>query len=346
MSPLKEKKKIRILFVYSFLSSFIRRDLEILERQLNVKKVEITTFLVPRRGKDPWVFLKLLKGILWAHVVYSWFADLNAFFIVLFCVFLRKKCMIVVGGRDVVYVSEMNYGELKSWLGRNKVKFVLEHATKILPFSNYAKDRVLSITKKANLCVIPLVCDTEKFKPIREEKENLVITVCFVSKGNIVRKGLKTFVESANFLPQLKFALIGRHLDDSVNYLKKISPPIVEFTGYVSEKELIRWYQRAKIYCQLSYEEGFGVAVIEAMACKCIPVVSSKAVVLRETVDDCGLYVPYGDVKATAKAIKMALSASVDLGAKARKRVKDLFSIEKREKELLESINKIINARM
>jgi len=340
------KEKTRILFVYSILLSFVRRDLEILERRFYVKKMEVETFLVPGRGKNPLTFFRLLKGILWADAIYTWFADINAFFIVLFCIFLRKKSVIVVGGYDVVYIPEIDYGTLNSLKNRLRVKFVMEYATKILPFSNYAKYRVLSITKKANLYVIPLACDTEKFKPIHRKKENLVITVCHVNKSNIARKGLKTFVESAKFLPQVKFALIGRHVDDSVNYLKKMSPPNVEFTGYVSEKELIIWYQRAKVYCQLSYQEGFGVAVIEAMACKCVPVVSSKAVVLRETVDDCGLYVPYGDVKATSKAIKMALSASTDLGAKAKKRVNDLFSIEKREKKLLESINKVLNARM
>jgi glycosyltransferase involved in cell wall biosynthesis len=336
----KRKEKNKILFVYLSLPSFVRRDLEILERHFNVKRMNVATFLVPQRSRDPLVFLKLLKGILWADVVYSWFADLNAFFIVLFSMFLRKKCIIVVGGYDVVYIPEIDYGDLKSLWSLCRVKFVLEHATKILPFSSYAKERVLSITKKANICVIPLACDTEKFKSPIKNKENLVITACLVTENNIKRKGLKTFVESAKFLPQLKFALIGPQIDNSVNYLKKLSPPNVEFTDYVSDEELVRWYQRAKVYCQLSYEEGEGAggALGEAMSCGCVPVVSEKAVALKETVGSYGFYVPYGDVITIAKAIELALRASPELGAKIRKRMVELFSLKKREHALVKLI--------
>lgn len=335
-------RKIRILFVYSALSSFVRADLEILQKHFNVKKVHAETFFFPRRNRDPLVFVRLLKGILWADIAYTWFADVNAFFIVLFCKLLRKKSMIVVGGCDVVYIPEIDYGNLKSSRGRITVKFILEHATRILPFSDYAKSRVLSVTKKTNTYVILLGCNIEKFKPLCEKKENLVITVSCIDKSNIKRKGLKTLVESAKFLPQSKFVLIGADKDDSISYLKKISSPNVEFTGYVSDEELLKWYQKAKVYCQLSYEEGFGVELVEGMACECIPVVSSKAKVFRETVKNHGFYVPYGDVKATVEAIQKALSAPQDMGAKARKNVENLFSIEKREKELLRLINNIM----
>jgi len=335
---LKAGKEIKILFVYSVLPSFIRRDLEILERHFSVKSMKIATFLVPRRGRDPLVFLKLFKGILWADIAFSWFADLNAFFIVLFCTILRKKFVVVVGGYDVVYVPEIDYGDLKSWWGRVRVKFVLEHATKVLPFSDYAKDRVSSITRKANIQVIQLACDIEKFKATSRRKENLVITVCYVSRENIKRKGLETFVKSACFLSNAKFALIGAHGDESIECLKSMSPSNVEFPGYVSSEELIKWYQRAKVYCQLSYEEGFGVALIEAMACGCVPVVSLKAKALRDTVGECGFYIPYGDVEATSDAIKKALTAPPDLGLKAREHVRSLFSITEREKKLSESI--------
>jgi len=333
------RERPRILFVYSALSSFVQRDMEILKRHFNVKQMDVTTFFFPRRGRNFLEFFKLLKGILWADTAYTWFADANAFFMVLFCMFLRKKSMVVVGGYDVVYIPEIDYGDLNSCVGRFRTKFILEYATRIVPFSYYARDRVLSIAKRSNVCVILLGCDTEKFRPFGGEKENLVVTVCYVDESNIKRKGLETFVKSARFVPSVKFALIGSQADGSVNHLKKISSPNVRFTGYVSDDELLKWYQKAKVYCQLSYEEGFGVALVEAMACECIPVVSSKAKALRETVGEYGFYVPYGDVKATVRAIHKALSASQAMGARARKNVKDSFSIEKREKELLRLIN-------
>lgn len=331
-----------MFFVHTVLSSFIRRDLEILEKHFDVRRASIETFLVPRKNKNPLEFFRLFKGILWTDVAFTWFADVNAFFMTFLCKFLRKKSLIVVGGYDVIYVPKIDYGDLKSNFARVRTKLVLEHATRILPFSYYAKDKVLDITRKADLRVIQLACDTDRFKPSEENKENLVITVCYVDKSNVKRKGLKTFVGSAKFLPHLKFALIGAHADDSVDYLKGISAPNVEFPGYVTDAELLKWYQRAKVYCQLSYEEGFGVAVVEAMACECVPVAGKEAKVLKETVGYCGFYVPYGDVEATAEAVEKAASVSQEVRTAARQRAKALFSIGRREKELLNLINDVV----
>jgi len=337
----EKKEKGRILFVYRGVSPFIIRDLNILKGHFKVKSLSLRTY-----RRNPFIIFKLIRGALWADVVLSWFVSTNAFLIVLFSKIFRKKSIIVAGGGGVANVPEIGYGELSNPIYALRAKFVLENADEILPFSKFAAEQVLNITKKACINVIPLACDTERFKPGREKKENIVLTVCQVKEGNIARKGLRTFLESARLLPKIKFILIGPHKDNSIDYLRKISPSNVEFTGYVSEKELIRWYQRAKVYCQLSYQEGFGVAVIEAMACECVPVVSLKAVVLRETVNDCGFYVPYGDVKATREAIRIALSVSADSRPKTRKRVKELFSIKKREKQLWESISRVVSMRM
>lgn len=335
---LRAKKKIKILFLYSNLMSFVRNDLEILQRHFSVKRLRITTF------KNPINMLRLLIEIARVDAVYTWFAGSNAFFATLFSLLLRKKSIVVVGGFDVVYIPEIDYGELKSFLGRFKVKFVLEHASRILPFSRYAKERVLSITRRAKLCLIPLGCNVQKFKPASESKENLVITVCVVKKDNVKRKGLETFIESAKFLPNIRFAIIGPHLDNSIVYLRRISPQNVEFTGYVTDKELVRWYQRAKVYCQLSYEEGEGAggALGEAMACECVPVVSEKAMALRETVNQWGFYVPYGDSAATAKAISQAINSPVNAGKRARKRILESFSIKKREIKLVKVIEELV----
>jgi len=98
----KRKREIRILFIYRGLSTFVRTDLDILKRHFNVKPMKAATFLVPKPGRKPLVFLQLLKGVWWADVVYSWFVNINAFFIVLFCMILRKKSVIVAVVIDVM----------------------------------------------------------------------------------------------------------------------------------------------------------------------------------------------------------------------------------------------------
>ena len=68
----------------------------------------------------------------------------------------------------------------------------------------------------------------------------------------------------------------------------------IEFTGFVTDDELLGWYQRAKVYCQLSYYESFGMAAAEAMLCECVPVVTRKGA-LPEVVGETGFYVEYGE---------------------------------------------------
>jgi len=80
------------------------------------------------------------------------------------------------------------------------------------------------------------------------------------------------------------------------------------------------------------------MALAEAMACECVPVVTNNAA-LPEVVGDTGFYVPYGDSKATAEAIKRALKS--DKGKEARERIKNMLSLEKREKELIKIIEKL-----
>lgn len=321
----KRKDEIKILFVYSALGSFVRRDLEILEKCFHVKKMKVIM--------SPLTVLRLLKGILWADVVYAWFIKLNTFFAVLFCMVLRKKCIIVAGGYDVAYVPEINYGALFSPWRRIMVKFVLEHASKVLAVSGSNRNQIMRLARPKRLKLVYNGVDAEKFKP-SGEKENLVITVGRVSDSTIKRKGLDTFVKAAACLPDVRFILIGKY-DGSIERLKKMAGSNVIFTSYVSEESLLRYYQRAKVYCQLSAHESFGVALAEAMSCCCVPVVTRRYA-LPEVVGDTGFYAPYNDPEATAEAIRKALKS--DKGMKARERIKKHFSLEAREKRLISEI--------
>jgi glycosyltransferase involved in cell wall biosynthesis len=329
----------KVLFVYQVLMPFIKRDLELIQKNFETKIVEW-----PRLKEKPFsTIFNLFKNIKKTDIVICWFASYHALFSLFFAKLLRKKSIVITGGYDVIAVPEINYGVFTSSLKGKIVKWILENADLVLPFSQYAENQLLKHARPKKLKTIYLSCDTNKFKPNNIPKENLIVTVCVVRKENIERKGLPTFIKVAKELPQFQFAIIGPHFDDSASQLKKIAPTNLKLPGYLPERELIKWYQRAKVYCQLSYEEGegFGGALGEAMACACIPVVSEKAVVLKEAVGETGFYVPYGDSKKTVKAILKALQSPADFGRKARERML-AFSPQKREKELKEVISDLL----
>ena len=161
-----------------------------------------------------------------------------------------------------------------------------------------------------------------------------------VTKKHIKLKGLDTFARASTNFPSYDFVIIGHKEDEKVNELKKINPKLI-FTGQISHDEVKKWLQKTKVYCQLSYIESFGMGVAEAMSCECIPLVTKRGG-LPEVVGDAGFYAAYGDVKSTSEAIDKAIKASEDIGDKARKRIENLFSFEKREERLVDIIRSLI----
>jgi len=337
----KREGKIRILFVYANASpsTFVRRDLNMLKRHFNVKPMKATTFLVPRRGRSPLVFLRLLRGILWANVVYSWFVNLNSFFIVLFCMFLRKKCIIVVGGIEVAYVPQMNYGRMLKTRTAYSVKCVLSFAHKILAVSRFSRREILNYAAHEKVELLYNGIDCERFKPCSEKQDNLVLMVGPISKRTIKIHGLDTFIEAAKLLPKVKFLAIGLH-KDAINSLSSSSPPNMTLMRVVSQKDLIPYYQRAKVYCQLSFRESFGVSLAEAMCCECVPVVTKNGGAMPEVVGNTGFYARFNDPENVAEMIMKALKS--EKGKEARGRIVKYFSITKREMILVNLIQKMV----
>jgi glycosyltransferase involved in cell wall biosynthesis len=76
----------------------------------------------------------------------------------------------------------------------------------------------------------------------------------------------------------------------------------VTFTGYVPDQELPGLLNLAELLVYPSHYEGFGLPVLEAMACG-TPVVCSDAASLPEVVGQAGLLVRPGDPKHLSAAI-------------------------------------------
>lgn len=329
-------RKIRVLFVYRSLGTFVKKDLEILKKHFNVKTVH---YLGPK--SLPIIWLKILKGTLWADITFSWFANIHALLAVAFSKMLEKKSIVATGGYDVAKMPEINYGLINAHIAKFFPKCSFNLADRVLTISNSAKGEVLrhSRTNSRKIRTVYLGLEYERYKSKGKKEVDLVITVSRVTNSNLKRKGIETFVKSANFLPRARFVLIGEHIDNSVDYLRTIASSNVQFTNFVTCVELLNYFQKAKVYVQVSAHEGFGLSLAEAMLCECVPVVSERGA-LPEVVGDAGFYVPYGNPEATAEAIKKALKS--DKGEEARKRIQNTFPQEQREKELVQIMKDLL----
>jgi glycosyltransferase involved in cell wall biosynthesis len=79
----------------------------------------------------------------------------------------------------------------------------------------------------------------------------------------------------------------------------------VRLPGYIPVEELPLWYNSAELFVYPSVYEGFGLPVLEAMACG-TPVIVSDASSLPEVAGSAGLCLPPQDVPAWTNALRMA----------------------------------------
>lgn len=105
------------------------------------------------------------------------------------------------------------------------------------------------------------------------------------------------------------------------------SPPLaghVTLPGYVSDAERRRLLADARVLALPSLDEGFGLPVLEAMACG-VPVVVSPAGALPDLVGDAGFVVPLEAPDAWATALEACLddARAADLGARGTTRARE-----------------------
>ena len=111
-------------------------------------------------------------------------------------------------------------------------------------------------------------------------------------------------------LPDLRLVKVGG--DWTADHRERIqrhglAEAIVHLHG-LSRTELAAVYRRAGAVLMTSTAEGFGLPVIEALACGA-PVVASDLPVLREVGGDAASHCPVGDVPAWADAVRRTLLA-------------------------------------
>jgi alpha-1,3-rhamnosyl/mannosyltransferase len=109
----------------------------------------------------------------------------------------------------------------------------------------------------------------------------------------------------------------GRALDDD-RAAQAQRDGSLRLLGHVPDVELVALYARAAVVAYPSLYEGFGLPVLEAMACGA-PVVTSDSTALRDTAGDAALLVDPLDTDAIAAALRRVLE-DADLAAGLRAR--------------------------
>jgi glycosyltransferase involved in cell wall biosynthesis len=124
------------------------------------------------------------------------------------------------------------------------------------------------------------------------------------------RKNLQTLVEAHRLLfGDLLLAVAG---GEGWGDQPELDDPRIRRLGFVSDEELARLYRGAAAAVYPSRFEGFGIPVLEAMACGC-PVVVSAHPSLDEASGDAAVRADPDDPAALAAAIQNALGRRLEL---------------------------------
>jgi len=138
------------------------------------------------------------------------------------------------------------------------------------------------------------------------------------------RKNMNAAIEAFSYLikdnykkfSDLKFYIVCACSDDDKHNYENLAAKLgvldkLVMTGYIEEENLIALYKEASVLSFPSRYEGFGLPVLEALACG-LPVVTTKISSIPEIIGDLAYYCSPDDTQDMAFALKNALEDSAN----------------------------------
>lgn len=190
-----------------------------------------------------------------------------------------------------------------------------ERVIKVITDSDYSRERILELfsLQKDRVVAIPLGVDT-RFRPTPQEyidvarskygieKDYLAVIGSLQPRKNLTRL-FQAWKQIHTNYKSLQLVVVGStgHTFRDAGFIEL--PRGVNLTGYVKDTDLPMIYSGALAFVLPSLYEGFGLPLLEAMACG-TPVICSNTTSLPEVVANAGILVDPYDPKAIAYGIQ------------------------------------------
>jgi glycosyltransferase involved in cell wall biosynthesis len=234
---------------------------------------------------------------------------------------LFRRVPVVLGVHDTIADRNPQFAfssKRHELFWRWKVRIALAQATTVLTVSEYSKRCIESYLRvPASRIRVLSEAASSRFRKTGggEEFGDYVLYAGGISPN----KNLATLIRAYARLPQrrsgLKLLLVGDYESDGFKScygaLCRLVAELrlggeVVFPGFVPDRRLSELYSGARLFAMPSFDEGFGLPALEAMACGA-PVVASKGHALEEVVGDAGLLVDPNDEVGLAAAMESVL---------------------------------------
>jgi glycosyltransferase involved in cell wall biosynthesis len=165
-------------------------------------------------------------------------------------------------------------------------KMSLRNVHRIIADSHSSKNDIARIigynTSAIDTIYLAPTIDIKKCEEIKSP-EQFVLFVGDVNWNKNIRGLLQAFLIASKAYPKLMLVLVGKAFkDSSLPETNEVDALIAEYnlenriikTGWISDGQLATLYSKAMCLVQPSHYEGFGLPVLDAMACGCPVVVS------------------------------------------------------------------------
>lgn len=221
---------------------------------------------------------------------------------------LRSSVPLVVSVHDISYIDHPEYFTLARALQlRITVRRTLGRAARVLTPSEFSRSRILDAYRldPARVTMVPNAVSS-MFRPISRQSASASVMRRFGVSGPFVltvgdlqpRKNqiglIRAFETIVASHPKLRHQLVivGKDtwFSPKVHARARRSNVAerIRFTGWTSDEELVQLYSAADTMIFPSFYEGFGLPILEAMACGCA-VACSNTSAMPEVADSAAL---------------------------------------------------------
>ncbi len=209
---------------------------------------------------------------------------------------------------------------------RERIKHAIHHATRICTVSNATRDAILERFEEVDpqrIVVTPLAVDPELCRAIDLAEAHQRVAAATGHSGPFVlsvgnesphknhHRAIRAFLEAFPERDDLKLVIVRRLLRHDTRLLALLADEAVQrrviLLDAVDGETLRALYSTAELFFFPSWVEGFGLPILEAMACDC-PVVTSDRSAPAEVAGDAALTVSPFDVPAMARALREAMA--------------------------------------
>lgn len=224
-------------------------------------------------------------------------------------------------------------GEIK-WQIQKRILKTVDH---VITISKSAKaDIVKIIGIPAEKITVTYLAAGKECRKLAIPKDNSILYVGDINPN----KNLLTLFKALTLLPDDWLVIVGKAANESLEIKKEIESlgvaDRVVLTGFVDEEEKVKLLNKTKVYVQPSIYEGFGLPVLEAMACG-TPVICGRNSSLPEIAGDAATYADVTDPNDFAEKIKNVKPTGKEI-AQAKK-----FSWERTARETMAIYQQVLN---